>query len=225
MKAKVTFFEKVDTRSRKAMIDFLCNHKRYNTMSSWNNGTSWANNLKIDRVIPNSLQDKVFEMRETSEFYEDINDLIFIYGVENSHCLQAGFNGRSGGYLVMYEGFRKESEHKSYCTSCGQRNFKTVEESGNKCGKCGEPSRINRKFFSIGTYPGKSIDSNDREDYEDKEQFSMSDLREITSKVQEFDKLCDDIVQSVIYTAENCEIVEEEYTVTKTRKVLSCSGD
>lgn len=47
MQPKVTFFEKVDLRSRDAMVSFLVNHFRYNTMNSWNRSTSWANNLKV----------------------------------------------------------------------------------------------------------------------------------------------------------------------------------
>lgn len=39
------------------------------------------------------------------------------------------------------------ADHKSVCQSCGQRNFKTVEESGNKCGACEEASRVNKTYY------------------------------------------------------------------------------
>jgi hypothetical protein len=38
--------------------------------------------------------------------------------------------------------------HKSVCQECGQRNFTTVEETGNKCGKCGKAARVNKDFYS-----------------------------------------------------------------------------
>jgi predicted RNA-binding Zn-ribbon protein involved in translation (DUF1610 family) len=40
------------------------------------------------------------------------------------------------------------AEHKSVCTSCGQRNFTSVKETGTKCGRCGEASRIDKTYYS-----------------------------------------------------------------------------
>lgn len=77
---------------------------RYNTMNSWNNATSLAYNLKIYNVIDDKLQNKVYELMELPEFYEDINMLISDFDNEFNHEWQAGFNGRSGGYLVLYKG-------------------------------------------------------------------------------------------------------------------------
>jgi hypothetical protein len=82
---------------------------RYNTMNSWNNATSLAYNLKIHNVIDNKLQDKVYELMELPEFYEDINLLISDFDNEFNHEWQAGFNGRSGGYLVLYKGGIKDN--------------------------------------------------------------------------------------------------------------------
>lgn len=178
MKPLKTFYQKIDRRSRKKMTDFLVHHFRYDTMSSWNLSTSWANNLKIHKVIPNSLQDKVFELMETDEYSYEIRDAIACYDSEHLHELQAGFNGRSGGYLVMYQG----GMHPNRSTFC---------------------------------YPGKSIDNN--LDYED---LDINTLRNIVSKVQRFDQLCDEIVQITIDMANNCTVADEEYTVIKTRKVL-----
>ena len=41
----------------------------------------------------------------------------------------------------------REIAHKSYCMACYQRNFTTVEETGNKCGKCGKETRVNHTFY------------------------------------------------------------------------------
>ena len=77
---------------------------RYNTMNSWNRSTAPAYNLKINRVIRPELQNKVFEMMDCEGFYDDINMLISDFDREQDYQWQAGFNGRSGGYLVLYHG-------------------------------------------------------------------------------------------------------------------------
>ena len=177
---------------------------RYNTMNSWNNSTAPAYNLKVTKVIPRELQSKVFEMMDCENFYDDINWLVNDFGAEHDHKWQAGFNGRSGGYLVLYRGERKLSQHKSICTSCWQRNFTTVEDTGKKCGKCHKESRVNREMYDISTFPGKSIEDN-----------------EVPKEVmQAFTRLANDIVNTVIANAKEGNVEEEEYFVTKTRKVL-----
>ena len=80
---------------------------RYNTMNSWNNATAPAYNLKVYNVIDNDLQDKVYEMIQTDDFYDEISYMICEFDIEHSYEYQAGFNGRSGGYLVLYNGGKK----------------------------------------------------------------------------------------------------------------------
>lgn len=92
-------------------------------MNSWNNGISYANNMKIYNL---DLPDMAYELLNVQEVWDGINCLIQDWGRENNYLWQAGFNGRSGGYLVLYQGGTKESQHKSYCPYCGQRNFKLV---------------------------------------------------------------------------------------------------
>lgn len=227
------FATNVDLRSRKDMVNFLSNHFRYNTMSSWNQSTSYANNVKIHNVIPKEIISKVWELFEVEGFYDDINWILEDWGLENDYSYQAGFNGRSGGYIVMYEGYRKRSEYKSVCLKCGQRNFKKVPDfdltkdegkfkkdasnytPDNRCGKCGENSRINKELYEVGTWPGRSIDMS--EDFED---WEMGQLKERVKLVTSFDQMCDDVVATTIAMATEYDVVEEEYQVTKTRKVI-----
>lgn len=82
---------------------------RYYTMSSWNLSTSIAYNLKVYNVIDTDLQGKVFELMETDLFWPEINELIFAFNVEDDYQWQAGFNGRSGGYLVLYRGGKHDN--------------------------------------------------------------------------------------------------------------------
>lgn len=177
---------------------------RYDTMNSWNQAQAPAYNLKVHNVIDNDLQDKVFELMESEDFYDDINWLMREFDEAFNYEWQVGFNGRSGGYLVLYRGGRKLSEHKSVCLSCYQRNFKTVEESNNICGRCGEPKRVNREFWDTYTQPGLGIDDD-----------------EVPTDVKKaFRQLAVDIVKDTEYKAKNFVVEDEVYTVEKTRKVM-----
>jgi hypothetical protein len=135
-------------------------------MNSWNNSESLAYNLKIYNVIDNELQDKVYELMELDEFWEEINELIWCFDTYNNYEWQAGFNGRSGGYLVLYKGGIKDGRPYSQ--------------------------------------PGKHIEDND-----------------VPTHVKKaFRKLAVDIVKHVEYMAKHCEVIDEEYTVTQSRKVI-----
>lgn len=177
---------------------------RYYTMNSWNLSTAPAYNLKIYNVIDRSLQDRVYELMEAEGFYDSGNELIAEFDRENDYRYQAGFNGRSGGYLVLYQGGKKLSEHKSYCTSCGQRNFTSIKETGKKCGKCNKNSRIDREFYETYTKPGMGIED-----------------EEVPKDVlKRFDKLAHNIVKETEYMAKHFKAEEETYTVEKTRKII-----
>ena len=213
------FSKNVDLRSRKDMVEFLTSHFRYSTMNSWNRSTSYAHNVKIYNLGLTSEQlDKVYEMLDTDGFYDNINDLIEQFAIDHNYNWQVGFNGRSSGYLVLYQGGRKESGYKSRCTQCGQLNYRTVEETKNcKCGVCGQETRVNlaKPVMQIFTHPGKATDMD--EDFED---WDMYTLKQRVKLVQEFDKLCDDILAEVIYMIDNAEIEEKVEYIPQTRKVL-----
>ena len=72
------FSKEVDLRSRRAMTEFLAKHFRYNTMNSWNQSTSYANNIKVYNLGLNKEQEeKLYAMLDTAEFYtyKDITEL------------------------------------------------------------------------------------------------------------------------------------------------------
>ncbi len=214
-----TYSKSVDMRSRKEMIHFLSSHFRYNTMNSWNCSTSYANNAKIYNLgFSSADEDKLYELIEMSEFYDRLNLYFTEFARRHNFFWQAGFNGRSGGYIVLYQGFSKRSEYKSFCTACGQRNFKTTAETGNcKCGRCGRETRVDFDIspMEYGTYPGKSTDMG--EDFEDWDIYS---LRERVKLVQDFDRFCDDVLNEVRNIVDNYEVDEEVVYVPKTVKRL-----
>lgn len=212
------FSQSVDKRSREAMINFLWRHFRYNTMNSWNNSTSYAHNMKIHRLgLDTYIVDKLFDLIQTEEFYEPINELTSEFGRRYDYEWQAGFNGRSDGYLVLYQGEQKPSGYKSHCTACGQRNYKSITESGRICGRCHELSRVEdtQTHMSIHRFPGRSIDQ--------QENFYSWDLDSLRYRVEivcDFDKLADTIVSEAVYMAENYTVEEKVFYTPQTRKVL-----
>ena len=218
------FYHKVDMKNRKAMTAFLKNHFRYHTMNSWNKSTSYANNIKLYNIDkPDDVDsDTWWEMIEISEWQEKFSDLLEDYGRRHEWQWQAGINGRTGGYVVLYRGGIKPSGYKSYCTHCGQKNYQDVPEGQiGICGKCDAKARINFKqtHMQVFTWPGKDVDM-----YEDLKDWSLSQLRERVELVQDFDRLCDNIAAEYIDLCKNYRITEEEVLVPKTIKVLEPIG-
>jgi len=210
------FRKKVDRRNKQAMIDFLTKHPRYYTMNSWNRGTSYAHNVKIYN-LPLTLEQKskAYELLDVPEVRENINNCLRQFDKKYDYNWQATFNGRSEGYIVLVKGGKRLSPYKSYCQSCGQRNFQTVEESSDICGRCGERSRVNHIFYDIYTQPGQGVDMD-----KDFNEWSMYDLSLRVKLVCEFDKLVDQCLTNLVYMIENYKVDEEEYTIKETRKVL-----
>ena len=216
------FYTPVDLRSRADMTSYLEKHFRYPTMNSWNQATSYACNLKVDRLdLSAGIVEKLLDMLDTFEFQEVMQDLRTRFGMEHDYLWQVGMNGRSGGYLVLYQGCQKPSEYKSYCRECGQRNYKSVSESGDVCGRCGSHSRVDYTTppMEISIYPGRGTD--DSEDFED---WSLVQLRERVKLVQELDQLADAMVAEALELARTCTVETQEYFVPKTRKVLVTSA-
>lgn len=213
------FSRRVDKRSRKEMTDYLDGHFRYHTMNSWNQSTSYACNMKVDRMgLDHGTVMKLLDMIQVPEFYDELGDLIQAFNRKHNYLWQAGWNGRSGGYLVLYQGGLQPSGHRSYCTSCGQRNYKSVSKTGKRCGVCGKETRVDfiTPPMEVLTYFGRGTDED-----KDFSEWSLSELRQRTELVQEFDKLADAIASRAVELARSCEVTEEIEYVPVTRLCLA----
>lgn len=73
--------------------------------------------------------------------------------------------------------------------------------------------------MQVFTWPGKDVDM-----YEDFEGWTLSEIRERVELVQNFDRLCAEIVAAYIDICRNYRITEEEILVPKTIKVLEPVG-
>lgn len=218
----ISFYREVDLRSRSAMTDFLTRHFRYFTMNSWNRSQSYACNLKLYNLgLKQEIENKLYDLMDTQEFFYARNELLDEFGQRHQYRWQAAMNGRSGGYLVLYQGELKPSGYKSYCIHCGQKNYTSVKETGNICGVCQNPSRVDysNPHMSVSTFPGRGTD-----DGEDFGEWTMHELKERVRLVQELDRLADCLVETAVYLAENFTVEDEEYFVPQVRKVLVPAG-
>ena len=214
------YYKEVDKRYREAMTAFLKEHVRYNTMNSWNRSISYANNIKLYNIDkPGDVDnDTWWEMLRVTDWQNILSELLEDFARKHNWQWQAGINGRSGGYVVLYRGGTKPSGYKSYCTHCGQKNYQAVQEGQTGiCGRCDTKARVNfrQTHMQVFTWPGKDVDM-----YEDFEDWTLSDLRERVELVQDFDRLCDDIAATYINLCRNYRVTEEEIFVPKTIKVL-----
>lgn len=123
------FFEKpVDLRSRSAMQSFLQGHYRYYTMSSVNRSNSYAHCVKLHRLgLTHEQQEVAYDLLAT-DFWHEIEAPIAAFTERHGGDYTIYSNGRSSGYLVLHTAQYRPTGHKSFCRSCGQRNFKSVAQ-------------------------------------------------------------------------------------------------
>jgi|SRR5215831_2892691 len=202
-------------RSRKAMIAYLSEHFRYDTMNSWNRATSYAARVKLSYLsFPSAeIRNRAYDLLQCEEAFEAVHYLIQEFAEDHGWRWQVGFNGRSSGYLVLYEGNRESSGYKSRCSRCGQLNYQTATAENRKCGKCGSDARYNiENHTRVVTYPGRGVDM--ERDYGD---WSIDSLRSRVKLVMEFDQLVEDCSTAFINFCKNH--VAEEVTVSVPTKV------
>ena len=90
----------VDISNTKSMFCFLNDHFMYDTMNSWNGLKSIANNVKVYNLKLEGDAWEALAALERDEYFA-VNEMIEDW--EYLHKgYKVGFNGRSGGYLVLY---------------------------------------------------------------------------------------------------------------------------
>jgi hypothetical protein len=212
-----TFYRKVDMRTREAMIAFLHGHFRYDTMNSWNRATSYANCVKVHRLdLPREQMNKALAMLDMTEVYDAMHGIMQEWSAERDWRWQVGFNGRSGGYLVLYQGDMDFKNAKTaQCDTCGKLTWHKENVPCTTQGCPGTLTVLAKARPQIVTYPGRGLDQS-----EDFGGWSMDQLRERVKLVQEFDELCDTVVAEFLHYCNAYTIIEKDIMVPKTVKVL-----
>ena len=155
------YYKKVNYNSNKECYEFLTNHFTYDTMNSWNGLRSIANNVKVYK-LPVNYEDAMQALEEDEYF--SINETIRDWE-EDHPGYQVAFNGRSGGYLVLYS-----KSHNGHVL--------THNDPDSPC---------NYDYYE---YWKQDV----REDWGSLKAYHESLVYQV-KLVQEFDKLCDDLIE------------------------------
>ena len=212
-----TFHNKIDARTREAMVSFLCSHGRYWTMNSWNRSTSYANCVKVHRLdlTPEQLEN-AWEMLDMPQVYDAIHRVLAEWAIKHDWRFQIGFNGRSGGYLVLYQGgLDWKNARSAQCDECLKLTWHKQDTPCTSDGCDGTLRVLPEPRPQIVTSPGRGIDEG--EDFADR---SMHDLCERVRLVQDFDQACDAAVAVFVRFCDECRVVEKDILVPKTVKAL-----
>jgi hypothetical protein len=214
MRKTITHFSQKVGKSRKDMIAFLRGHFRYDTMNYCNASTSYASKIKVHSLpIPDGLRDAAYAMLESEEWADRMGSLMIFFALEHDYEWQMGTNGRSGGYIVLYQGEKKpDTFSKSRCPSCG---IKTGYEAGKECQRCHKDKLVPYSGHTVSTFPGRSTDQG-----EDFEEWDSDSLRARVRLVREFDAACDGILNEFIGYCTDFEVKDKIVYVPKTVKVL-----
>ena len=90
----------IDITNDKQMFNFLKDHYQYYTLNSWNGLKSIANNVKVYNLkLSGNCYNALTFLQDDN--YDDLNSMIEDWEYEH-RGYKVGFNGRSGGYLVLY---------------------------------------------------------------------------------------------------------------------------
>lgn len=158
----------VDICSAKSMFNFINGHFRYWTMNSWNRLQSIANNVKLYNLGLDGdwcvASDYLWDENDIGDLQAEISSRI--YDWEHDHPgYSLGFNGRSDGYLVMYN---KDRE--------GRVNFVSILPEWLE----GFDTYEDWKEYVLEYYAYAVKDM-------------VPSLREYVAVIRDFDKLCDDL--------------------------------
>lgn len=226
------FTSTVDKRSRQKMVDFLSGHFRYDTMGSWNRCRSYAHNVKLHRLGLTSEQyDAASSLihADDDHWQYEVRQIIEQFTERHNGYYTIGQNGRSGGYMVLYQSQYKQSEYKSRCRSCGQRSYQAVTRTDvpytNKCGRCGAEAEKGLHPYTareLTVWSGRGLDQ--EVDWEDKDEWSMSALKRRVELIQDFDSTVQSMRDALIYTIENFEVADEVVMVPKKVTVVQPRG-
>ena len=172
---KKRLFQKsgVDICSPKSMFEFINNHFTYDTLNSWNRLKSIANNVKLYNLGLDgdwgTVLDYLYDENDIGDLQYQISEMINDW--EHKHPgYGLGFNGRSSGYLVIYNHDRQN----------GTINFRNI---------------LPDDLVGFDTYEEFKESIKDYYGWTMKDM--IPELREYTQLIRDFDKLCDDLRELV----------------------------
>ena len=212
------FQQKIKFNCKESLAKFLSNHYRYDTMNSWNNASSYANCVKINRLgLRGSSLEKAWDILGSNNYWDEIRWPIQNFQDEWCNGYSIVSNGRNSGYLVLVEAEVYDPGYKSTCSRCGKLNYQAACDDS-KCGVCGA-KRVNlKKPLAWVRTKGNGIDQ--RMSFDDYMDMSHSWLKDRAELVRSFDAACDAVRDHFIELINDYMIVEETVMVPQTVKRL-----
>lgn len=207
------YFEKrIDSRSKDAVAQFLVNHFRYYTASSFNRATSYANCVKVNRLgLSGTALEKAYQLIDLGNYWGEISSPIREFEQEYMGAYTIVGNGRSGGYLVLCESEFYDPGYRSTCSKCGKLNFQPVSRDNCRCGECGSLRKPLKSALCWTRMKGSSIDQGMTfQDYMD---MPLTELKDRADLVRSFDGVCDRIRANFIAWINQYFVVEETVMV------------
>jgi hypothetical protein len=206
--------------TRQEMIEFLSNHCRYHTMNSWNNATSYARNVKIYNMgLTREQESRAYEIIYAEGAFDGINQILREFDIAHRYEFQMAFNGRSGGYIVLIPGGKKDAGYKTQCDTCGKLTYYETEQLCKMDGCEGTLEFLKSPTFQIFTQPGKGVDMD--ADFEEWDDYCLEARYKL---IKEFDATVDECIEVFKALCDSCKAVEKTIMVPKTITVLECAG-
>ena len=126
---KPIFTKEIDLSNKNDMVEFLAKHPRYWTMNGWNELSSYAQNVKLHNLrLPEDISEKAYDFidAECETYNEQLDMLLSEFTLETGYF--ANFNGRSGGYIVLYDSVREPDTGKLRVSNASIDSDCTVED-------------------------------------------------------------------------------------------------
>jgi len=211
------FFEKkINNHSKEAVANFLLSHFRYDTMNGLIRSTSYANCVKINRLgLSGTTQEKARVIISVGDYWNELSWVIREFEQDMGADYTIGTNGRSAGYLVLYESEYYDPGYKSTCKSCGKLSPYPVSDANCQCGVCNGPRANLKAPLRWTRLKSSSIDH--AMSLQDYLEMPLHELKERAALVQAFDRACDRMRDAFIEMANDYMVIE--HTVMVPQKV------
>jgi hypothetical protein len=125
----MNLLDKISTRkahTKGEMIKYLNDHFRYHTLHSWNQTTSYIQNIKICNLPRKKREDqsKAYTLVSTAQAVQIVRNCLDTFHQQTDYYYSIISYGRSSGYLVMILSEGRDSGYKSRCPECNQLNYR-----------------------------------------------------------------------------------------------------
>jgi hypothetical protein len=208
--------------NKQQMIAFLVSHSRYWTMSSHNLAHSYARNVKLRNLsFPSeAVRNTAYDLLNVEGSFDEsgVNDTLREFGETHDFEWQMGFNGRSGGYIVLYQGGCEFKDYADFSNSAayGGRAYSDRLRRWVTKADLKKMGLLGKQYRKVNTST-QGVDMDERE-----ERFAswlVPQLRERVKLVKEFDAAVDLAVKRFIEYAAAHKVEDKTISVPKTIRV------